>query len=114
MWRMREVTVGRRWEVDLDDELTQILDHQPLAASGATGTSYVTADHLGSTRVVTDTGGAAKKCYAYLPFGEQIPSSIGGRSSRTCYAAADTFRQKFTGQARAAARGLGSCGAAFH
>ena len=26
VWRMREVRVGRRWDADLDSELTQVLD----------------------------------------------------------------------------------------
>src|SRR5213592_2004198 len=67
-------------------------NYSGLPPAETSGTSYVTADHLGSTRVVSDTGGAAKKCYDYLPFGEQIPSSSGGRSSRRCYAAADALR----------------------
>src|SRR5205809_177914 len=83
-----------------------VADYSDLPPSETSGTSYVTADHLGSTRVVTDTGGTAKKCYDYLPFGEQIPSSIGGRSSLSCYAAADTLRQKFTGKERDAESGL--------
>ncbi len=48
------------------------------------GTSYLTADHLGSTRLVTDATGAVKKCYDYFPFGEDIAAGTGGRSN--CFA----------------------------
>jgi len=47
-------------------------------------TSYLAADHLGSIRLVTDATGAVKKCYDYYPFGEDIASGTGGRSS--CFA----------------------------
>ena len=43
------------------------------------GTRYLTADHLGSTRVETDAGGVVKKCYDYYPFGEDIAAGTGGR-----------------------------------
>jgi YD repeat-containing protein len=51
-----------------------------------TATSYLTTDHLGSTRLVTGTGALVKKCYDYLPFGEEIPRGTLGRG--TCYPAA--------------------------
>ena len=36
------------------------------------GLSYLTSDHLGSTRVVTDINGNVKSRHDYLPFGEEI------------------------------------------
>lgn len=38
---------------------------------------YVTTDHLGSTRVVTDASGCAVYRQDYLPFGETILTSTG-------------------------------------
>ena len=70
------------------------------------GTSYLTSDHLGSTRVVTDSIGGVKARYDYLPFGEQIPSTIGGRSSVTGYVTTDMTRQKFTQKERDNESGL--------
>ena len=43
----------------------------PCAISGGTGTCYVTSDHLGSTRMLTDTAGTARRRYDFLPFGPQ-------------------------------------------
>ena len=38
----------------------------------ASGTRYLTGDHLGSTRVVVDLAGVIQKCYDYLPFWEAL------------------------------------------
>ena len=48
---------------------------------GDAGTRYLTADHLGSTRVVVDGSGVVQQCNDYLPFGEDIPAGVGGRGS---------------------------------
>jgi RHS repeat-associated protein len=69
------------------------------------GTSYLTSDHLGSTRVVMKSDGSVAR-YDYLPFGEEISSTIGGRGSVTGYGAADTTRQKFTQKERDSESGL--------
>ena len=77
-----------------------------LTAEYGSGTSYLTADHLGSKRVVTDPTGTPQKCYDYLPFGEEIPNTIGGRTALTCYSSGaypgppDIETQKFTGKER--------------
>jgi RHS repeat-associated protein len=69
-------------------------------ALSETGTRYLTADHLGSTRIVTDTAGAVLTRHDYLPFGDQISSSLGGRSGIAGYVTGSTIRQKFTGKER--------------
>ncbi len=43
--------------------------------------SYLTVDHLGSTRVVGDETGAVRSRHDYLPFGEEIPAGIAGRAT---------------------------------
>ncbi|MGQ9635873.1 MAG: hypothetical protein ACUVXB_16745 [Bryobacteraceae bacterium] len=40
------------------------------------GTEYLTADHLGSTRLVTSSTGAERRCLDYLPFGEQMTQGM--------------------------------------
>jgi RHS repeat-associated protein len=60
--------------------------------AAATGTLYVTQDHLGSTRLITKAG-VAVGCHDYVPFGEEI---TWGRTAG-CYGAADT-EVRFTGQ----------------
>ena len=72
---------------------------------GDAGTRYLTADHLGSTRVVVDGSGVVQQCNDYLPFGEDIPAGVGGRGS--CFPSGsypgtgpDKANQKFTGKER--------------
>lgn len=64
---------------------------QPTAG----GTSYPTTDTLGSTRVVTGQDQGVKVRYDYLPFGEEVPSSLGGRSAVPGYGAAAGVRKRF-------------------
>ena len=85
------------------------------AASEQSGTQYLTPDHLGSTRVVTGAGGAILSRHDYLPFGEEIGTAYGGRSSVSGYTAslADGPSQKFTGKERDAESGLDYFGARY-
>jgi RHS repeat-associated protein len=74
-------------------------------------TCYLTADHLGSTRLMTDgSSGAAVALHDYLPFGEEIPAGIGGRSSLY---GTDSPRQRFTGKERDSETSLDYFGARY-
>jgi len=73
---------------------------------GSGGTSYLTTDHLGSTRLVTDAQGAVKARHDYLPFGEETGAGVGSRTSGMGYGAMDSTRQRFTGQQRDTESGL--------
>jgi RHS repeat-associated protein len=75
------------------------------------GTEYLTADHLGSTRLVTSSTGAERRCLDYLPFGEQMTQGMGARG--TCYTSANEPRVKFTGKERDAETGLDFFGARY-
>jgi RHS repeat-associated protein len=77
------------------------------------GTSYLTSDHLGSTRVVMKSDGSVAR-HDFLPFGEEISSAIGGRGSVAGYGAADTTRQKFTQKERDNESGLDYFGARYY
>ncbi|HEV8414604.1 MAG TPA: RHS repeat-associated core domain-containing protein [Bryobacteraceae bacterium] len=76
------------------------------AASGSpcgTPTCYVTADHLGSTRMLTDKNGSTTvRRYDYLPFGDEILSGINGRDAAGMGypSSPDNLLEKFTGQDR--------------
>jgi RHS repeat-associated protein len=76
------------------------------------GTSYVLADHLGSTRLMTHPDGTLRSRHDYLPFGEEIGTSIGGRASVPGYGIVD-IRQKFTAKERDAESGLDYFGARY-
>ena len=66
------------------------------------GTRYLTPDPLGSTRVVTAEDQSVLSRHDYLPFGEEIGTTYGGRSSVSGYTASRTDgpTQKFTGKER--------------
>jgi YD repeat-containing protein len=87
-----------------------VSDPVPPPAGGG-GTSYLTSDHLGSTRVVTKADGSVKARYDYLPYGEELSSAIGGRSQVSGYGVADSTRQKFTSKERDVESGLDYFGA---
>lgn len=63
-------------------------------------TNYLTTDSLGSTRVVTGQDQTTSERHDYLPFGEEVASSLGGRNALAEYAGLDAFRQKFTSKER--------------
>jgi RHS repeat-associated protein len=70
---------------------------QSAASACVTFTCYLTVDHLGSTRMLTDSNGNAAKLYDYLPFGEELLANQDGRSS--LYSSSpDGLGPKFTGQ----------------
>jgi YD repeat-containing protein len=83
-----------------------VSEYETKTAGSETGIKYLTQDHLGSTRVVTDGSKQVKARYDYLPFGEEVGSSIGGRSLVAGYTPVESTRQKFTGKERDKESGL--------
>ncbi len=75
---------------------------QLVAIQNASGTPcstcYLTYDHLGSVRLVTDQNANIVSRHDFLPFGEEIPAGYAGRWSQ--FGAADKINQRFTGQDR--------------
>jgi RHS repeat-associated protein len=62
-------------------------------------TCYLSYDHLGSLRMVTDSAANIISRHDYLPFGEEIPANTAGRRSEWG-PFGDKVNQKFTGQER--------------
>ena len=88
-------------------------DPVPPAAGGG-GTSYLTSDHLGSTRVVTKQDGTVKARYDYLPYGEELGAGVGARTTGMGYSVADSTKQKFTQKERDSESGLDYFGARYY
>ena len=78
------------------------------------GTKYLTADHLGSTRVVTGQNQAVVARYDYLPFGEEIGAGVGPRTMPMGYGGADSTKQKFTSKERDGESGLDYFGSRYY
>ncbi len=74
--------------------------------SNTAGTNYLTSDTLGSPRIVTDSIGTVKGRHDYLPFGEDIATAVGNRSTVQGYSSLDYVRQKFTQKERDSETGL--------
>ncbi|MEK6300444.1 MAG: RHS repeat-associated core domain-containing protein [Acidobacteriota bacterium] len=75
-------------------------------AQGGGGVSYLTTDYLDSTRVMTNSAGGVKARHDYLPYGEDVGSTIGSRSTVVGYDLQDGVRQKFTQKERDSESGL--------
>lgn len=71
---------------------------------------WMITDHLGTSRIVVDKTGdlSAIKRHDYLPFGEEIGATVGGRSTGQGYGTpqADGVKQQFTGYERDLESGL--------
>ncbi len=67
--------------------------------SAICGTCYLSADYLGSVRLVTDSAGKEMARHDYLPFGEEVPANAAGRNG-PWGSGSDNIAQKFTGKER--------------
>jgi RHS repeat-associated protein len=85
-------------------------EYRVQAETSPCTTCYISFDHLGSTRMVTDSLGQALARRDYLPFGEEI-TGVGGRTSQ--WGATDTITQKFTAKERDQETGLDYFGARY-
>ena len=91
---------------------------QLMAETGVTGapqTRYVTADGLGSTRLVTDGAVAVTSRHDYAPFGDELTSVTNGlRTPANGFWGQEAgVRQEFTGKERDTETGLDYFGARY-
>ncbi len=76
-------------------------------------TCYLSWDHLGTPRLITDQTGKVVARHAYLPFGEEVTPSTPGRNS-DWGAGNDNIAQKFTAKQRDSESGLDYFGARYY
>jgi RHS repeat-associated protein len=95
------------------DAMGRLVAEYTSGNATGSGTSYITADALGSPRVITAQDQSVKARHDYLPFGEEIPAGYGSRTAQQGYIA-DTLRQKFTGKERDSESGLDYFGARYY
>ena len=74
-------------------------EYSTLALPTNPTTSYLTTDHLGSPRVITDTNGQVISRRDFMPFGEELGVGAGPRTESLKYSVigSDRIRQRFTG-----------------
>jgi YD repeat-containing protein len=78
------------------------------AAAPPCVTCYLSYDHLGSVRLITDANAKVISRHDYLPFGEEIPAGTAGRDG-SFGSGTDGVNQKFTGKERDQETGLDYC-----
>ncbi len=86
----------------------------PSYSSPCVTPCYLTHDHLGSLRMVTDQAGNLIARHDYLPFGEEVPGGSFGRSSKFGPNDGGYLPLKFTGQLRDGETGLDYFGARYY
>jgi RHS repeat-associated protein len=100
------------------DAAGKLVAEYSTVAPQSSGTEYLSTDHLGSTRMITDANRNQVSRYDYVPFGQEIPSGTDGRGSgygTSVYPSApDVQDQKFTGKERDAESGLDYFGARYY
>lgn len=75
---------------------------------GQVNLRWLVTDQLGTPRMILDQTGALANVsrHDYLPFGEELSSLVGGRTTGQGYTASDGVRQKFTSKERDVETGL--------
>ncbi len=69
------------------------------ASASPCTTCYLSYDYLGTPRLVTDANANVMGRHDYLPFGDEIPGGVAGRSPQFG-PSVDNVDEKFTGQVR--------------
>jgi RHS repeat-associated protein len=77
-------------------------DRQPAKAR----VSYLTSDHLGSPRVVTDELGRVVSRHDYMAFGDEVAAGAANRSAAQGYGVGNEIRKQYTGYERDEESGL--------
>jgi RHS repeat-associated protein len=80
---------------DAFGQLVAEYNSTPVQTAG--GVTYLASDHQGSTRIMMDKDGVVIGRRDYQPFGEEIPTSIGRRTTAQGYAANLNTRQQYAG-----------------
>ena len=81
-------------------------------AASPCATCYLTRDHLGSVRLVTDGASNLVARHDYLPFGQEI--AAGAWAGRDSWFDKQDVNQKFTGKERDTETGLDYFGARYY
>src|SRR5579885_2536989 len=97
---------GRQFGLPHCDAFRNLATGYGAVAKPSCTTCYLSFDHLGSVRMLTDGNGNVVARQDYLPFGEEIPADTAGRSSSLLFGSSDGIEQKFTGQVRDSETGM--------
>ena len=112
--RVTKALAGANTTVYVHDVLGNLMAEYTTgsASTPLCTTCYMSLDHLGSTRMVTDGSGNVVARHDYLPFGVEVPAGYGGRT--TAWGTVDSLNPKFTGQERDTETGVDFFQARYH
>ena len=79
--RVKKQTYDGRKTIFVYDAASRLVAEYSDVAGSDCATCYLFGDHLGSTRMVADAGGAVRKRFDYMPFGVEIKLGSGFASS---------------------------------
>lgn len=99
-------TAAQSETVFVYDASSQLVAEYSNQISANPKRSYITTDHIGSPRIVTDQTGQVVSRRDYMSFGEEVPASLASRPGIVGYGLADEIRQQFTGHQRDTESGL--------
>lgn len=68
--------------------------------------SYLTSDHLGSPRIVTNEAGTTVSRHDYMAFGDEVMAGTANRTTAQGYGSDDEIRKQYTGYERDEESGL--------
>ncbi len=83
-----------------------VAEYNNLSPVATPKTNYLTVDHLGTPRIITDGLGAIVSRHDYRAFGEEIIAGVGSRTTGNQYSSPDIARQQYTGYERDYESGL--------
>ena len=112
--RVAKASSGGPTTVFVHDAMGRLaVEYSTIPNGSPCTTCYISADHLGTARLVVDQNGNVIARHDYLPFGEEIPVSTVGRNGQWG-TGNDTINQKFTGKERDQESGLDYFGARYY
>jgi RHS repeat-associated protein len=91
------------------DSVNKLVAEYSTKTSDQPKVSYLTADHLGSPRIITDNLGKVISRHDYLAFGDEVTDTVGnvgGRNSTQGYGVEDDIRKQYTGYEKDEESGL--------
>ncbi len=115
--RVKKVEAGQTTVYVYDAQGRLAAEYGGAGEAALCTTCWATVDALGSTRMLTNGAGAAVRRHDYLPYGEEIPAGVGGRTEAMGYPAATASADGyplFTGKERDSETGLDYFGARYY
>ncbi|MGI8544185.1 MAG: RHS repeat domain-containing protein [Aridibacter sp.] len=98
--RIKKVTASEEIVFVYDAGGKLVAEYSSQTPQTTATTRYLTSDHLGSPRIITDGSGNVLSRRDFLPFGEELYTGTGNRQTGHGYTYGDSTRQKFTGYQR--------------